>query len=241
MCLHPETGRLKRLAKEKIPVMTLGQAPAARPSGGGATYRPAVPPQTTNVYSGGGWSGYSNGASTAAGSALNGMSQVISAAGNYNLATSAAAMNMTHVQREEMNNQQQWVNTFYAMRAAGREGRAAERGPNLTAEQIARMARDGAPTPLRPSQMEPVSGRLDWPGPLQDNRFESQRGEVDQLSAKRATYGGLDYTDQSEFREAIDSMFDELKSQIRQIPPQDYVVCRTFLRSLLYAVTRNDL
>jgi hypothetical protein len=221
------------------PVMTLGQTG----SGGGlSSYRPAVPPPTTNVYGGGGWGGYGGtGGGTAAGNALSGMSQAISAAGSYNLATSAAALNMTQVQHNDMANQQQWVNTFYEMRAAGRAGRAAERGPNLTAEQIARMARDGAPAALTPSQMEPVSGRLDWPSALQDPSFAPQRSEVDQLAAKRAEYGGLAYSDQTQFREAVDTMFDALKSQIREIPPQDYVACRSFLRSLLYSVTKTDL
>ena len=50
-------------------------------------------------------------------------------------------------------------------------------------------------------------------------------------------YGGLDYADQRQVRENIDAMFDSLKSQISSIPPQDYVACRTFLQSLLYATT----
>jgi hypothetical protein len=36
-------------------------------------------------------------------------------------------------------------------------------------------------------------------------------------------------------------MFEKVKSQITSIPPQDYVACRTFLQSLLYATTRTTL
>ena len=42
-------------------------------------------------------------------------------------------------------------------------------------------------------------------------------------------------------RQVVDNMFDELKGQIRQIPPPDYVVCQNFLRSLTYAATKTEL
>ena len=64
--------------------------------------QPAVPaPSTTNVY--GAYPGYAGG-TTAAGSAMNGMANAISAKGNYNLSTSAAAINMTQAQSNEMQN-----------------------------------------------------------------------------------------------------------------------------------------
>ena len=42
-------------------------------------------------------------------------------------------------------------------------------------------------------------------------------------------------------RKVTDNMFHELKAQIREIPPPDYVVCRNFLRSLTYAATKTQL
>ena len=35
------------------------------------------------------------------------------------------------------------------------------------------------------------------------------------------------------------AMFGVLKSQIDEIPPQEYVACRSFLQSVLYATTRS--
>ena len=127
------------------------------------------------------------------------------------------------------------------MRDIGRAEREKERGPRLTPEQLARMARDGAPRGLSTSQIDPVSGELYWPAALQDAGFQAQRGAVDEYTAKWVKYGALDYADQTQVRENIDGMFDGLKSQIRSIPPQDYVACRTFLQSLLYATTRTTL
>jgi hypothetical protein len=226
------------------PVLTLGQGsgPGSYPSGNRPyqPYQPAVPPPSTTVYGGGGY-GYGGGAQTPAGAAMQGMSQVISAAGQYNLATSAAAVNMTQAQSNEMRNQVQGAQTFWQMRDMGRAERAKERGPRLTPEQLARIAHDGAPRPLNASQIDPVSGELRWPAALQDANFQDQRSVVDEYTAKWVKYGALDYADQTQVRQTIDGMFDSLKSQISSIPPQDYVACRTFLQSLLYATTRTTL
>jgi hypothetical protein len=221
------------------PVMTLGQSNGVMP-GSGPPYQPAVPPPSTTVYGGGGY-GYGGAAQTPQGAALQGMSQVISAAGQYNLATSAAAINMTQAESNQLRNNVQGVQTFWQMRDTGRAEREKERGPRLTPEQLARMARDGAPKGLSPSQIDPVTGVLYWPAALQDANFQPQRSVVDEETAKWLKYGGLDYADQTLVRENIDTMFDSLKSQISSIPPQDYVACRTFLQSLLYATTRTTL
>ena len=100
------------------PAMTFGQSNGAG-SSGSAPYQPAVPPVTT-VYGGGGWGYSGGGAQTAQGAALQGMSQAISAAGQYNLATSAAAINMTQAESNQLRDNVQWVQTFWQMRDIGR-------------------------------------------------------------------------------------------------------------------------
>jgi hypothetical protein len=221
------------------PVLAIGQGSGQTPSGTPA-YHPAVPPPSTTVYGGGGY-GYGGGAQTAQGAALQGMSQVISAAGQYNLATSAAAVNMTQAESAALNNQVQGVQTFWQMRDIGRAERERERGPRPTPEELARRARAGAPSALTTSQIDPVTGTLYWPSVLQSVDFEAQRTVVQECTAKWAKYGVLDYADQTQVRENIDAMFDGLKAQIRSVPPMDYVACRTFLQSLLYATTRTTL
>jgi len=221
------------------PVMTLGQGSGSG-SSGSPPYQPAVPPPSTTVYGGGGY-GYGGGGQTAQGAALQGMSQVISAAGQYNLATSAAAINMTQAESNQLRNNVQGVQTFWQMRDTGRAEREKERGPMPTPEELARRARAAAPRGLTPSQIDPVTGVLYWPAALQDASFESQRSAVDEYTSKWVKYGGLNYADQTQVRENIDAMFDSLKSQISSIPPQDYLACRMFLQSLLYATTRTTL
>ena len=94
------------------------------------------------------------------------------------------------------------------------------------------------PPGLTPKQIDPVSGTLFWPAVLQDANFEAQRIALSEYTVRWLRYGGLDYADQVQVRENIDAMYGMLKSQIASIPPQEYVECRAFLESLLYATTR---
>jgi hypothetical protein len=193
------------------------------------------------VYGGGGGYGYGGGAQTAQGAALQGMSQVISAQGQYNLATSAAAVNMTEAESNQLRNNVQGVQTYWEMQNIGAAERARQRGPAPTAEELARRARAGIPQGLTASQIDPVTGMLYWPSALQLDSFKDQRVAIEGCTTKWVKYGGLDYAAQTQIRENIDAMFDGLKAQIAAIPPQDYVGCRSFLQSLLYATTRTTL
>ena len=232
------------------PVMAFGQVSGAKSSmlgqvsavgsPGTVPYQPAVPPPSTTAYGGGAW-GYGGAAQTAAGAALQGTAQVISAAGDYNLATSAAAVNATHAQSNAMRNQVQGVQTFYDMRDLGSVERGRERGPRATAEELARRARAAAPRALTANQMDPASGVLYWPAALQNAGFEAQRIALDEYAVRWLKYGGLDYDDKAHVRENVNTMYVTLKSQIASMPPQDYVEGRAFLESLLYATTRAVL
>jgi hypothetical protein len=218
-----------------ILVATWAAMAGAQPS----AYQPAVPaPTTVDAY--GGWPGY-GGATTAAGAALGGMASVISAAGDYNLSTSAAAVNLTQAQKQEIINRQDATNAYFEMRAANRAAREAERRPRPTMEQMVRIAQAGTPKPLDSNQMDPVSGKLVWPGALQSDTFETARTDVDRILAKRAEHGGLGYSDQTRVRENVDEMFAQLKTQIRDIPAQDYAASRQFLQRLVYATCKTDL
>lgn len=205
---------------------------------GGSNYQPAVPVASTfNNY--GGYGGYYGGG-TVQGSAMQGMASVISARGNANLSNSAAAINMTQAQRNNIYNQQLWTNTYFDMRATNRAATKAERSPPPTKEQLVRLASEGAPTPLGSHQVDPVTGEVDWPDLLQDEQFAQQRTTVEQLLGKRAQYGRLGITDSQQAGEAIESMSGKLKEQVRNVPPQQYTASSSFLKSLMYNLTRSQ-
>jgi hypothetical protein len=221
------------------PIAAFAQTDAPKPNSQAAPYQPAVPaPSTVNQY--GGWSG-SSGGGTVAGSSMNGMANVISARGQANLANSAAAVNMTQAQKNEIENQQLAANTYFEMRASQRQAVASERGPRPTAEQLTRIAHQAVPKPLNARQFDPVTGKLIWPDALQEDVFAEQRDKVEALFETLSRYGSLSYSDQCKARKTIDAMVDQLNDQIMSLQPQDYTTCKSFLKTLNYTATHTAL
>jgi hypothetical protein len=199
---------------------------------------PIVPPASTyNNY--GGYYGYGGG--TPAGNAMQGMASVISAQGNRNLSNSAAAINWTQAQSNYIKNRQQATDAYFQMRAANRAYSAAERGPPPSKEQLARLAAEGAPAPIGTDQVNPVSGQIAWPDLLTDDRYAAERMEVEQLAALQAQAGRLGITDQQKAGAAIESMSTKLSGQIRDVPSQQFVAARNFLKSLKFSMTHTQL
>ena len=164
------------------PVMALAQTGSPGAVGIEPPYQPAVPvAPTVNTY-GGGYPGYSGGG-TAAGNAMNGMAKRISAKGNYNLSTSAAAINMTQAQKNEIQNKQLYTNTYFEMRATNKAARE-EAGPPPTMEQT----RPHGPRGRAQAAGPQPSGSRHRPDQLAKRpparQFRGQRGQVDSFSIR---------------------------------------------------------
>jgi hypothetical protein len=225
-----------------FPTMILAQTGDSRyegPDYASRPYQPAVPAPSTTIADGG-YGGY-DGASTAAGSAMNGMASVISAKGSANLSNSAAVINMTEAQKNAIQNQQLGAETYFQMQRMNQAYKKEQRSPPPTKEQMARWARDAAPKPVAYNEVNPATGKVSWPDVLLQDSFAPQHSNLDQLLAKKATYGSLSFSDQMEARKTIEAMHSVLRSQIKNIPPQQYMDSYNFLRSLVYATSKSDL
>lgn len=224
------------------PLLVLAQTSTshyAGPNYASHPYTPAVPaPSMTTAY--GAYPGYGGG-TTAAGSALNGLGNAMSGAGNMHLSNSAAAINWTQAQKNEMQNKQLGQQTYFQMRDENEAYEKAHERPQATKEQLAQWAREAAPKAVTPSEVDPKTGKIAWPDVLQQDSFAQQRAQVEQFMAKKTTYGRLSYADQMAARKTIETMFGTLKSQIQDIPPQDFVVSQQFLRSMIYATSKTDI
>ena len=207
-------------------------------SSGNPPYQPAVPPSSTTVYGGGEW-GY-GGAQTPAGAALARRAQVINSAGQYNLATSAGAVNLTQAESNEMRNQVQAVRAYWEIRDFARLEREKERGPRPDG------GRTFPPRPCRrpPAQARgrsirpaaPCTGLSSCRMPVMNHSARAER-----VHGQVAEIRGTGLCRSVQVRENIDVMYDVLKSQIASIPPQDYMESRAFLASLKFATTRSVL
>ena len=175
-----------------------------------------------------------NKASTVGESYARGMGDVIRSQGMANLANSEAAINMTEAARRDMENRDQWTDTYFQMRQKNRDYRATERGPRPSRESFVRMAAAGRPEKLSPSELDSVTGEVNWPRALARPEFADSRKELENLFAKRAAYGQSTWDDYTQISATLKKMQADLKKNIRSIPPSDYTASKRFLDSLAF-------
>jgi hypothetical protein len=89
--------------------------------------------------------------------------------------------------------------------------------------------------------MDPGTGRLAWPSILQTDRYAIPRTELDKMFANTARYGVMDLSEQMKAGRVIDRLLVQLKSQIQDFPPADYMASRNFLQSLNYYACKTWL
>ena len=175
-----------------------------------------------------------NNASTVGESWAKGMSDVISAQGNANLANSEAAINAESARTQNIKNAQLSTNTYFQMRKDNKAFREWERGPKPTMEDLARYAQMGRPKRLSPSEFDYVTGKITWPKLLQQSSFEEERANLDGLFVKRAQVGGISFEEQMDIREGTNAMLTKLASQVRDLPANYYMAAKNFVQSLAY-------
>jgi hypothetical protein len=188
---------------------------------------------------GGGGFGYNRGgyASTAAQAAAYGMSEMMRAQGYENLQNSEAAKNWEDAKTQEIQNRLRWTETYFEMRKVNREAKAAEQGPPVTHEQAIRMAKMAAPPRLGSTQLDPVTGHVEYPPVLMDDIYTDYRKRLDKFFADRAASGGsVQYGELREFQSTVSQFIDVLKQNVKNYPVSDYGRARSFLDSLAHEV-----
>ena len=183
----------------------------------------------------GGGFGFNRGgyASTAGQAADYGMSEMMRAQGYQNLKNSEAAKNWEEAKTQEIQNRLRWTETYFEMRKVNREAKAAEQGPPVTQEQAIRMAKMAAPPRLGSTQLDPVTGHIEYPPVLLDDIYNEYRKRLDQLFADRAASGGsIQYGEVREIQSTVSKFIDVLKQNVKSYPAGDYGRARTFLDSL---------
>ena len=164
-----------------------------------------------------------------------GIGDVIRAEGEYNLATSAAAVNFSEARRRQIENQKLWTQTYFEIREYNRQQRDAEiKRERGSPEDWIRIAQAGKPKRLDNRDLDAVTGQIRWPILLTGDNFEQQRALLEKTFAARAYHGVLCAEDFLNALQVIDEMFTNLKDNIQSLPAQEYVEAKRFLRSLAY-------
>lgn len=208
---------------------------------GGARYgRGAVGVGLGYSLGGGWWPGANyGGATTAAGSYASGMSQVIRAQGEYNAYTAKAAIDYQEARSKAIENHEKWTETYFQLKEQNQAKQAEKAERNRTSpESLAAAARAGAPKPLGPDALDPVTGQIEWPDVLMAGQYAKPRTELDKLFELRAkTSGGGDST--QKVRQACRQMLDLLKSNINSMSANEFMGARKFVESLEYMAIMN--
>jgi hypothetical protein len=174
-------------------------------------------------------------ASTAGQAAAYGLSETMRAQGTENLLNSEAAKNWEEAKTLEIQNKMRWTETYFEMRKTNREARAAEAGPPVTQEQAIRMAKLAAPARLNSTQLDPVTGHINYPIVLLDTPYAPYREQLDGLFADRAASGGsIGYEKFQAIQTTVTQFIDALKQNVKKYAAGDYGQARTFLDSLAH-------
>ncbi|HEY1598704.1 MAG TPA: hypothetical protein VGG64_03835 [Pirellulales bacterium] len=162
-----------------------------------------------------------------------GMASMIAASGYANLQNSMAAQNYTAARSQDINNRVQWTNSYYQMRQAHRAYIADH--TRLSMDEITKIAQDAAPKRMDAEQLDPHTGRVNWPIILQDAKYIDITDELDNLYKARATSSGfIGAESYRDINKATEKLMQSLKVNIDEYNANDYEKARHFIENLRY-------
>lgn len=181
-------------------------------------------------YGGGG------GVGTAYSAAESARAETIRAQGEFNVMNTAAMSNYEDARSKYIDNQDKWTQVYAEKQRALAAQKATDREAALAARERAKEFTashpSSGPARLASSQLDPSTGRIQWPTALTAVAFEGQRKSLDALFELRA-HSSTNPDLASKVDKIVSEMKDSLRKQIRDIPAQAYLEARRFLDSLV--------
>jgi hypothetical protein len=193
----------------------------------------APPPISNSNYSG--YGSYGSNPGTAAGSYLYGLGDVVRAQGEYNLNSSAAAVNLTEARRRELDNWKNYVDAYYYTRRVYQnelaEKTAKDRKYN---EEWVRNHASMKPQRLQATELDPLTGKIQWPVVLRTGGYEDQCAQLQKLFQERAKYGALSYESYQKVTKLTNAILADLRTNIRNYSSNDWLAAKDYLEKLAY-------
>ena len=173
-------------------------------------------------------------ASTAAEGAMRGMGDLVRSAGEANLRNSQAAINYEKARSDRFDNRLKYAEVYFQRRRLNQEYKEKTRR-RITPEQAYRVNKGTAPARLSANDVDPLSGKINWPEGLKRESFGRDRDLIDRLFAQRAkNYGVMNRDDYMQLQEVAKQMQKQLARDYKLIPTPQRIEARKFLRSLVY-------
>jgi hypothetical protein len=156
--------------------------------------------------------------------------------GMANLIRAQAQATLTYEQArgKYIENKQKWTENYYKMReerqaALARQHEREKHSP----DSLTAAAKSDVPATLGADALDPVTGRITWPGILKGPDFTTQRTRLDELFELRAKTSNA-ALNMDKIHVATMEMTTKLRDRIDEIPAKHYIAARKFLDSLDY-------
>jgi hypothetical protein len=185
-----------------------------------------------------GWPGMYGGgyASTAGEGFAIGMADCVRSAGMATLMTSMAASNVEDARSKYIDNQMKATQGYIERQRMLQSYQTSLRKPPPTSEQLYRLAQQGLPKSLSASQLDPVTGAINWPVVLRDDPFDSYREGTQTFFHDAVTNPQtFSYDSYHQLQQDSSDCLGLLKSRIKEYRPNDYIEAKKFVESLTYA------
>jgi hypothetical protein len=173
--------------------------------------------------------------STAGGDYLRGGAQVISATGQAVKNLSEAMVNAQVARDLSIDNNYKYAETYWKGRRMWKDERNYERGQPLSTDQLVQISRAAAPERLTPRELNPNNNDINWPAALRRPEFDTLRALVQaKFDGRTVSNTGIGSETEAAVTRLAKAMQAELQAQLPTMTTNEYIVAKSFLRSLPY-------
>jgi len=169
------------------------------------------------------------------GNDFSGITNPAAARGQYNVDTAQAIQTLSQTQHQSIENHNYAVSSYYQNKEVHDQYEAAHRAPQLTPEQLKKIAEKAGPGRLSSTQLERATNVIQWPALLRDSDYFAVRSKLDQLFHKRTPdNSGADSDNYVEIHKNCEAMRKILDGKVRELPMPTFCAAEHFIRSVDY-------
>jgi hypothetical protein len=182
----------------------------------------------------GGYNGGYSFSTTPIEGAQRGLADVIRSRGIAAESTANALLTYEEARSRFLDNKLKLTEIYWARRRLTETERERDYDRTRASRDAWRANRTQRVAALNPSQLDPSSGQIDWPTPLEATEFYAGRRKLDELFLIRSK-GSIPGLDQ-EINVTTQAMRDQLKEHIHTMTTHEYLAARKFLDGLNYEI-----
>ena len=167
-----------------------------------------------------------------------GMADIIGASGSRNLDNSQAAINMTEARSRQLDNHLKTTDTYFQNRLNNKKWREELNGPRKVTHNAFRKL----PPPLSPSEVDPVTGQINWPPLVAQLPFQKDVKTVDDIFTSWAlNQRQFNSADASTLRKTVTRMMRLVTNWAKQDTESNYDEIHELLRALGHAPANQNV